>query len=554
MPPVASIIIPTYNHAQWLPQAIDCALAQTLPCEVIVVDDGSTDETQTVLQRYGDRIRSIAVPHNGPSQARNQGLELARGEFVMFLDADDLIEPSKVAIQVAAFSDEIGWVLCDVRIEDEAKSRTTTASAQYGYRQRELGGWIHAQLAGGNFIPIMAPLVRRSVLEGIRFDDALVPEDWHFWSAVASTARVRYVPQVLATYRHRRSGRSRLPKKSRIVRANITEPLRLNLGCGTPNTRSCHPIDGMVNLDKSIGWRFEDGLGDFLDGSVAGITVSHSLMYVPEADWPAAFAEFARVLRPGGVIRITEDSACNPISGRFGGWKGSQPAVTFTSPELVVAHLQRAGLAASVVGPAETSFHDSSLCQAQHGAPPDVFFVEGQRVSSVLFAPHNDDEALFAAFTILRHRPHVVVCHGSTGDYGESAVREAESRDAMSVLGAAGVDQWAGGDLIDQMAALDLRVKPTRVFAPDLDASHPEHRAVAVAARAVFGHRVTTYHTYIDGEKVRSATTVPFEPAWIEHKLRALARYKTQLMHPRAHVFFLNDLREYYGTVAEGAE
>jgi glycosyltransferase involved in cell wall biosynthesis/LmbE family N-acetylglucosaminyl deacetylase len=546
--PLASVVIPSYNHAQWLGEAIDCALAQTVACEVIVVDDGSTDRTPALIQRYGNRIRSAIVPHAGPSRARNHGLDLAQGEFVMLLDADDLIAPTKVAKQLAAFTPEIGWALCDVQIEDEAKGTVTTASRQYDYATRALGGWIQPQLVAGNFIPIMSPLVRRSVLEGIRFDDRLVPEDWHFWSAVAGAARVRYVPEVLATYRHRRTGRSRLPKKARIVRANITDPLRLNLGCGTPGTRSWHPIDGFVNLDKSMGWRFEDGLGDFIDRSVEGITVSHALMYVPESEWPAVFAEFARVLRPGGVVRITEDHACHPASSRLGGWKGSQPAVTLTSPELVIAHLERAGLSASEVGKQGSTFHDLSLCQAQHGDPPDVFFVEGQRIASVLFAPHNDDEALFGAFTILRHRPHVVVCFPSARDYGDSAVREAETRDAMSVLGAAGVEQWSGGDVLEQMTAFDRRLNPSRVWAPDLAASHPDHRAVAEAALSVFGERVTTYHTYIDGEKVRSDKPVAIEPPWIEQKLRALARYTSQIAHPRAHAFFLNDLREYYGT------
>ncbi len=545
MSPVASIVIPTYNHAQWLAEAIDCALAQTVRCEVIVVDDGSTDDTPAVLQQYHGRIRAAAVPHGGPSLARNHGLELAQGEFVMFLDADDLIAPTKIARQLAEFTPEIGWVLCDVQIEDEAKGTVTTAARQYRYAQRDLGGWISSQLASENFIPIMAPLVRRSVLEGIRFDDRLVPEDWHFWSAVASAARVRYMPDVLATYRHRRTGRSRLPKKSRIVRANISEPLRLNLGCGTPGTRSWHPIDGFVNLDKSLGWRFEDGLGDFIDGSVAGITISHALMYVPESAWPDVFAEFARVLRPGGVVRITEDHTCHPASSRLGGWKGSQPAVTLTSPQLVREHLERAGLVSRYVSKTETRFGDVSLCQAQHGEEPDVFFVEGQRIAALLFAPHNDDECLFASSLVLKHRPLVVVCFESTGDYGDPRTREAETRAAMSVLGAAGVEQWQGGDLITQMLEVDTRLHPVRVFAPHVESSHRDHVAVARAAAAVFGDRLTTYHTYVDGEKVRKGQLVPLEPTWVHKKLRALLRYESQITHPRAHQFFAEDLREY---------
>jgi hypothetical protein len=546
---LTSIIIPAYNHAAYIAEAVLSALAQTAPVEVIVVDDGSTDDTAHVLALLAapPSMRVLTVPHGGPSLARNAGLAAARGEFVMFLDADDVIAPSKVARQLREFSPEIGWVLCDVLIEDEAKRRSITASQQYRYADKNLGGWIQPELTKGPFIPVMSPLVRASVLEGIRFEDGKVPEDYHFWHAVAGVARVRYVPEVLATYRHRRTGRSRLPKRARAVSPNIVQPLRLNLGCGTPSTRSWHPIAGMVNLDKSLGWRFEDGLGDFIDGSVSGITISHTLMYVEEQDWPAVFGEFARVLAPGGVVRITEDDAVNPVSVRYGGWKGSEPAVTLTSAALVRQHLERAGLVVHDVDAATTRYADRSLMQAQHGEAPHVFFIEGVRGNGVLFAPHNDDETLFAAFTILRHRPTVVVCFPSAGDYGDSALRENETREAMGVLGAAGVEQWQGGALVAQMRAYDARVNPTRVWAPHPRASHPEHVAVARAAAEVFGDRLTTYHTYVDGRKVREGIEVAFEPAWVEQKLRALLRYPSQLAHPRAHIFFSDDLREYQG-------
>ena len=548
--PRASIVIATYNHAQWLPDAIECALSQAVPCEVIVVDDGSTDGTIGILDRYKDRIRAVTIAHSGPSVARNTGLEMAGADFVMWLDADDLIAPTKVEKQLAAFSDEIGWVLSDVRIEDAGRGFTELASARYDYGRKELGGWIGPLLEPANFIPIMSPLVRRSVLNDIRFADTAdgTPEDWRFWQRVAAVARVRYIADVLATYRKQKTGRNRLPKSARAIVPNIEQPLRLNLGCGTPGTRSWHPIPGFVNLDKSLDWRFEDGLPQFADRSVAGITISHALMYVPLSAWPAFFAECVRVLAPGGVVRVTEDETLDPASARYGGWKGSEPAITLTHPAMMRAAMERAGLRVVAVNKDTTHYVDRSLCQSQHG--DSVFYMEGIREVAVLFSPHSDDETLFAAFTILKHRPHVVVCFESTGDYGDQAVREAETRDAMSVLGADGVEQWAGGDLEAQMRALDARVKPAQVFAPSVRSSHPDHVHVAQAAATVFGHRLTTYHTYIHGTKVRSDRIVPFEPNWISKKLRALARYESQINHPRAHAFFLEDLREFYGESA----
>lgn len=545
-PGLTTIVIPTYEYAAFVGDAVDCALAQTAPCEVIVVDDGSTDGTADVLARYGDRIRVIALPHGGPSAARNAGIDAADGEFLMLLDADDLIAPNKVEAQMVEMTEGIGWVLCDVQIDNEATGKTTTASLQYNYASKRISGWIQPLLIAKNFIPVMSPLVRRSVLgSNIRFRDDLVPEDWHFWVAVAGAARVRYVPQVLATYRHRRTGRSRLPKKARAVVPNVVLPLRLNLGCGTPDTRSWHPMRGMVNLDKSLGWSFEDGLGDFIERSVAGITVSHSLMYVAEKHWPHVFSEFARVLAPGGVVRVTEDDAINPASSRFGGWKGSQPAVTLIDAAMVRKYMEGAGLRVHDVDVDSTQFRDRSLLQAQHGTPPDVFFIEGVKQSAVLFSPHADDECLFASFSILRFRPLVVICYPSSGDYGETDVRHQESAGAVELLGGGPVVQWHGGDLVRQMREFDDTHKPTVVLAPSSLTSHPDHAEVAAAAREVFGERVIAFHTYDEHGKVRAGELVPFEPAWVEQKLRALCRYTSQSTHPRAFKFFMDDLYEY---------
>lgn len=544
---LTSIIIPTYNQAQWLPAAIDSALAQTARVEVIVVDDGSTDETDALRKKYalewGGGVGWLTIAHSGPSMARNSGLVLSRGEFVMFLDADDVIAPTKVEEQLAAFTDDVGWILCDVRIEDEIRGRTENASERYRYPQRELGGWIRNQLAASNFIPVMSPLVRRSVLgDEIRFSPTLAPEDWHFWYAVAGVARVRYLPKVLATYRKRRSSRSRagIPDI-----APVEGPIRLNLGCGTPGALSWHPVPGFVNLDRSMGWCFEDGLPQYRDGEVEAITISHALMYVDERDWPRVFAEFARVLKPCGVIRITEDDALNRKSSRYGGWRGSEPAVTLTSAGVVRSYLQKAGLVVDEMTEDASHHVDGSLRQAQHGAPPDVFFIEGVKERCVLFAPHSDDETLFAAYLVLEHRPSVIVCYPSVGDYGDTRVRAAETREAMAILGAGPVEQWAGGNLEAQMRELDARRRPAQVFAPAEETSHPEHRLVSEAAGNVFGRRLTCYQTYDRHGKVIDGVKANPPAEWVEKKKRALACYRSQIAHPRAKQFFEMPLDEY---------
>ena len=108
-----SYIIAVYNGQTYLAEAIDSILHQTVaPRELIVVNDGSTDGTADVCRQYGDRIRHVYQDNAGHSAARNHGVELARGEFVAFLDADDLIKPNKLERQLAQFDQRPELAFC----------------------------------------------------------------------------------------------------------------------------------------------------------------------------------------------------------------------------------------------------------------------------------------------------------------------------------------------------------------------------------------------------------------------------------------------------------
>ncbi|MGL5081746.1 MAG: glycosyltransferase family 2 protein [Microcoleaceae cyanobacterium] len=103
--PCISVIIPSYNCDRYIGQAIESILAQTnTDYEIIVIDDGSQDSTQHVLYQYREKIHSVYQKNQGVSIARNHGIQLARGEFVAFLDADDLFLPDKLANQLAVFT------------------------------------------------------------------------------------------------------------------------------------------------------------------------------------------------------------------------------------------------------------------------------------------------------------------------------------------------------------------------------------------------------------------------------------------------------------------
>jgi glycosyltransferase involved in cell wall biosynthesis len=98
-----SVLIPAWNAAAWVGDAIESAFAQTHPSlEVVVVDDGSTDETPEVLERYAGRLRWARIPHGGAAAARNRLLALAEGDWVQYLDADDFLYPEKIERQLVA--------------------------------------------------------------------------------------------------------------------------------------------------------------------------------------------------------------------------------------------------------------------------------------------------------------------------------------------------------------------------------------------------------------------------------------------------------------------
>lgn len=126
MNPTVSVIIPVYNGARLVGEAIDSVLRQTLPgVELIVVDDGSTDDTPDVLASFGARIRTLRLPQGGVSRARNAGMAASQGELLAFLDADDVWHRNKLARQVAALRrwPQAGLCCCDYRVEHRARGQ-----------------------------------------------------------------------------------------------------------------------------------------------------------------------------------------------------------------------------------------------------------------------------------------------------------------------------------------------------------------------------------------------------------------------------------------------
>ena len=203
-----SVIVPTYNQARYLREAVDSALAQTAPpLEVIVVDDGSTDATPEILEAYGARIRRIRQPNQGVAAARNAGVAGARGECVAFLDSDDVWNPRKLERQVARFEADrgLGMIHCGVEhFDDRGAVTSTSLTGKEGWLATDILRFDGEIIAG----PGSSILVPRPVVEQVGgFDPRVQPsDDWDFCYRVATRYRIGFVPEVLVRYRHQGRG------------------------------------------------------------------------------------------------------------------------------------------------------------------------------------------------------------------------------------------------------------------------------------------------------------------------------------------------------------
>lgn len=204
MPPKVSTVITTYNQSQFLPGAIDSVLTQSYPgVEVIVVDDGSSDDTPEVAQQYGERVRYIRQQNRGVSAARNTGFRAATGEYINFLDSDDFFLPTKIERQIRVFNarPEIDLVHCGFYEVDENCNRlkkVTTFPSNHILRE----------LAVDCFLQVHAPLVRREWFDRVGLFDEHLPwqgqycEDWELWLRMAKAGcQFAYTSEPLIAYR-----------------------------------------------------------------------------------------------------------------------------------------------------------------------------------------------------------------------------------------------------------------------------------------------------------------------------------------------------------------
>ncbi len=180
---LVSVIIPTFNRAHVLGRSLDSVLAQEYsPMEVIVVDDGSTDNTRELMAGYRDRVRVLTQPNKGVSAARNLGIREAKGQFIALLDSDDAWTPEKLCVQVDFMTANPGVLICQT---DEIWIRNGRR-VNPKVKHKKPSGMIFEPSLKLCLVSPSAVMMRRELFEikGLFNEDFPVCEDYDLWLRV----------------------------------------------------------------------------------------------------------------------------------------------------------------------------------------------------------------------------------------------------------------------------------------------------------------------------------------------------------------------------------
>ncbi len=220
--PVVSVVIPTYNGARFLPDTLRAVLAQTQRgVELIVVDDGSTDDTLAVVAATAPQARVVQQPNAGVSTARNRGLRMAQGRFVIFLDQDDIWHPRMLQRQV-------DWLQAHAQ-HDVAVCRyqhwlprpdATYQPPEQAWPPEAEGvdpaftGWVYHQFLLDCWALTSGTLMRRDAVVAVGgFDEALpYSEDWELWIRLSQRSQFALLAWPPVLYRHHPVQGSRTPR------------------------------------------------------------------------------------------------------------------------------------------------------------------------------------------------------------------------------------------------------------------------------------------------------------------------------------------------------
>jgi len=211
--PLVSVIMPSYNTSLYIQEAIDSVLSQDYPNkELIIIDDGSTDNTVDLIRAYGERVTLLTQKNQGSAVARNAGIAAARGEYIAFLDSDDVWLPGKLSTQVRYLEQQPGigmiygrWHVWKPQTDGHfAPANTIATESTEPIRLVEEGsGWLYNRLLFTSLLHTITVMARRSLIDEVgSFDvDLKRGQDYDYWIRASRVTQIHQLDQVLALYR-----------------------------------------------------------------------------------------------------------------------------------------------------------------------------------------------------------------------------------------------------------------------------------------------------------------------------------------------------------------
>ena len=190
--PLVSVIIPVFNAEGTVREAIDSILRQTYnQIEVIVINDGSTDNTLKILGEYCEEIRYISQNNKGPSAARNAGIEIANGDFIAYQDADDVSMPKRIEREVDYLLNNLNMSMVFTGMKTISKDKIPKCHSEFLLLQR-------------NYIPCGSVMHKKEVLDSVGWWNEQV--DWDLWIRISEKFDIGYIKECLYEYRKRETG------------------------------------------------------------------------------------------------------------------------------------------------------------------------------------------------------------------------------------------------------------------------------------------------------------------------------------------------------------
>lgn len=256
--PLVSVIIPTYNRGWIIKEAVDSVLSQNfVDFELIVVDDGSTDNTRDILDAYKNDIKVFRYNNQGVSAARNRGIAQASGKFIAFLDSDDLWMPNKLSMQVDFFNTNKEALICqteEIWIRNNVRVNPKK-------RHKKLSGMIFEPSLCLCMVSPSAVMIKRELFEAVGLFDESLPacEDYDLWLRISSGYPVYLIDTLLIIKRGGHDDqlsqapgldKYRIQAIKKIIESNVLSTKQYRLAVKTLKEKCCIYANGCLKRNR----------------------------------------------------------------------------------------------------------------------------------------------------------------------------------------------------------------------------------------------------------------------------------------------------------------